>query len=237
MSPSSSQPHTWWTRLLALLFGAASGQPRVIPPSNDSSSVLPAAAPLPYRVRADFLSAAESSFLHVLHQAIGDRFWVCPKVNLADLFFVPRGPGEVAQRNRIAQKHVDVVLCDRHTLRPQLAIELDDRSHQRPDRVARDVLVNEVFAIAQLPLLRVPVQRSYNPQHLVDVIDQALPRATRGRASALGTVHVHDPVPFCPHCGAVMVLRQARRGQQGKQPFYGCPNYPRCRGMVTIAAA
>jgi hypothetical protein len=68
-------------------------------------------------------------------------------------------------------------LCDRHTLRPQLAIELDDRSHHRPDRVARDVLVNEVFAVAQLPLLHVPVQRSYNPQHLVDVIDQALPRA------------------------------------------------------------
>jgi hypothetical protein len=37
--------------------------------------------------------------------------------------------------------------------------------------------VNEVFAVAQLPLLHVPVQRSYNPQHLVDVIDQALPRA------------------------------------------------------------
>lgn len=43
---------------------------------------------LPYRIRDDFLSAAELSFYRVLLNAVGDRAVVCPKVNLADLFFV-----------------------------------------------------------------------------------------------------------------------------------------------------
>lgn len=243
MSHSSSQPQTWFTRFLSKLFGAP--PPR---PSPDTLSTRPphapvaapdahaAAAPLPYRVRADFLSAAEAAFIQVLQHAVGARFWLCPKVNLNDLLFVPRGPDEVAWRNRIAQKHVDVVLCDRHTLRPLLAIELDDRSHERPDRVARDVFVNEVFAVAQLPLLRVPVQRTYYVPQLVALIEQSLPQPP-GASIATEVVQAHDSVPFCPQCGASMVLRQAKRGQHAASSFYGCPNYPRCRGIVTIAAA
>ncbi len=250
MSPSPSQSQNWFTRFLGTLFGAPTTPPPVVPPSRDVSHVPAhvgtaphapdaplAATPLPYRVRADFLSAAEAAFLHVLQQAVGEQFWLCPKVNLNDLFFVPRGPDEVAFRNRIAKKHVDVVLCDRHTLRPQLAIELDDRSHERPDRVARDVFVNEVFATAQLPLLRVPVQRTYNVQHLATLIEQALPQTPTVEHTTISTVQAHAPAPNCLHCGSAMVLRQARRGQHAENTFYGCPNYPRCRGIVTIAAA
>jgi restriction system protein len=36
--------------------------------------------------------------------------------------------------------------------------------------------------------------------------------------------------PFCPRCGSEMVMRKARRGANAGQPFWGCPNYPACRG-------
>lgn len=243
MSHSSSQPQPWLSRLLGKLFGTAPVPPPTDPMAHGPLPVPVAApdaptvaAPLPYRVRADFLSAAEAAFIQVLQHAVGERFWLCPKVNLNDLFFVPRGPDEVAWRNRIAKKHVDVVLCDRHTLHPLVAIELDDRSHARPDRIARDVFVNEVFAVAQLPLLRVPVQRTYNVAQLVAQIEHALPHPPVA-SSTTEVVQAHDPVPCCPQCGAAMVLRQAKRGQHAASSFYGCPNYPRCRGIVTIAAA
>ena len=45
---------------------------------------------LPFRLRDDFLSAAEISFYHILLSAVGDSLTVCPKVNLSDLFFVSR---------------------------------------------------------------------------------------------------------------------------------------------------
>lgn len=36
--------------------------------------------------------------------------------------------------------------------------------------------------------------------------------------------------PTCPDCGATMTLRKPKPGQTW-QPFYGCSNYPRCKGQ------
>ena len=53
----------------------------------------------------------------------------------------------------INQKSVDFVLCD-HELHPLVAIELDDWSHERPDRVERDRKVEALFRESSLPLER-----------------------------------------------------------------------------------
>jgi HEAT repeat protein len=37
--------------------------------------------------------------------------------------------------------------------------------------------------------------------------------------------------PTCPRCGNEMVLRTAKRGSNRGNQFWGCPSYPRCRGM------
>ena len=44
----------------------------------------------------------------------------------------------------------------------------------------------------------------------------------------------HSPHPLCPRCGAPMVRRRATRGPNAGKEFYGCTNYPRCRGIVNI---
>lgn len=38
--------------------------------------------------------------------------------------------------------------------------------------------------------------------------------------------------PACPKCGAPMVLRTARSGAHAGGTFWGCRNFPQCRGMV-----
>jgi hypothetical protein len=40
-------------------------------------------------------------------------------------------------------------------------------------------------------------------------------------------------VPLCPKCQVPMVIRTARRGPYTGQQFYGCPNYPECREIVS----
>ena len=126
--------------------------------------------PLPYRTRGDFLTPAERSFYHVLAPLVEGRLVVCPKVRLGDLFFVSRPTNRVAHRARIAQKHVDFVLCEPNALKPVVGIELDDSSHGRAERRERDAFVNQVFAAAGLPLLRVPVRRHYAPAELSDLL-------------------------------------------------------------------
>lgn len=44
-------------------------------------------------------------------------------------------------------------------------------------------------------------------------------------------VSLADPPPTCPQCGSPMVLRTAAKGANAGNRFWGCPNYPRCRGI------
>lgn len=40
--------------------------------------------------------------------------------------------------------------------------------------------------------------------------------------------------PSCPRCGSEMVMRTAKRGANAGKDFWGCSNYPECRGTRPI---
>ena len=185
---------------------------------------------LPYRTRDDFLSPAEQSLYRLLCSALQGRGVVFPKVRLADVFFVAHPNENVGYMNRVAQRHLDFLICDPATLRPMAGLELDDSSHARPQRQASDVFLNEVFAAAGLPLIRVPAQASYTAEQL--------------SAALSGIVHVPTPEPsqpapidappLCPKCGVPMVVRQVAQGPHKGKRFYGCRNFPQCRQLIAI---
>ncbi len=195
---------------------------------------------LPYAVRDDFLSPAEQSFYLVLKAAVGDRVLISPKVSLGDLFYARvNDPSRYRTlSNRIDRKHVDFLLCDPRTVRPVVGIELDDRSHQRSDRQARDAFVEKVFAAAALPLVRIPVRTTYAVPELQAVLEGHL-----GERVAVGVppeltspalvVELSGSAPHCPKCGGDMILRTARTGTHAGGQFWGCSHYPRCRGVVS----
>lgn len=193
----------------------------------------------PYHLRDDFLSPAELNFYRVLQTAVSGWATIFVKVSLGDLFFAQTGEfgQNQAYRNKIDRKHVDFLLCDPQTVRPILGIELDDKSHQRPDRQARDRFVDKVFAAARLPVVHVPVQQGYPVEKLNQFLRQKAgslpqaddspiePSAQKGRSEA----------PLCPQCGAAMIQRTAKSGASKGKVFWGCANYPRCRGIVNLA--
>lgn len=45
-----------------------------------------------------------------------------------------------------------------------------------------------------------------------------------------GTVQAQEDNPLCPHCSEAMVRRVARRGRNAGNEFWGCSQFPRCRG-------
>lgn len=222
-------------------------RPRHNPATEDAPSVqahepppLSPAEALPYRLRDDFLSPAEASFFRVLRAIVADQYLICPKVALSDLFFVLHARENVAAVNRIARKHVDFLLCAPATLRPLLGVELDDRSHQRLDRAARDDFVDQVFAAAGLPLLHVAVRRSYSTQAVAALLQAALQGAGDGLAASQLLAAADPPVaggtPLCPKCGVLMVVRTAQSGAHKGNQFYGCVNFPRCREIAPFGA-
>lgn len=115
----------------------------------------------PFAKRKYLLTKAEKSFFDVLRSVVGNHP-IHAKVRLADLVEADhRHLLRKSNFEHIKSRHIDFVICDR-ALSPIIAIELDDSSHRRPDRVARDRDVNRILEIASLPILRVPVRRSYD---------------------------------------------------------------------------
>lgn len=192
---------------------------------------------LPYRLRDDFLSSAEFSFYKVLFSLVGTRLTIQSKVRLADVFFVARPNENVAYFNRIAQKHLDFLVCDSVTMKPLFGVELDDSSHKRNDRQERDEFVESVCKVAGLPLLRLPVQREYNSREIAAQIAPFVSEKISVSVPPQPEVNKQvSSVPVCPKCGIPMVLRTVAQGEHKGKQFYGCQNYPRCREMKPVTA-
>jgi very-short-patch-repair endonuclease len=129
----------------------------------------------PYRREPALFTPAERSFLGVLEQALQGQFRVLGKVRLADVIEVESGLSRSARqraRNRIQSKHLDFVVCDRHDLSVQFAVELDDSSHQAPRRQARDEFLDKALAAAGLRVVRFPAKRTYSVRDIRGVISE-----------------------------------------------------------------
>ena len=74
----------------------------------------------------------------------------------------------------IDEKSVDFVLCDKLSLSPQIAIELDDQSHERADRKKRDEEVNRILEMAGLPLIRIENNNRLSPAELAQKIKEKM---------------------------------------------------------------
>ena len=129
----------------------------------------------PYRKKTSVMTRNEQEFYQALLRATGSTYDVFGMVRIADILSVEKGTAKrQSWQNRINCKHIDFLLCDRATAEPILAIEVDDRSHERRDRQERDYFVDRAFDAAGLPLLRVKATRSYSAKELKRAIQDEL---------------------------------------------------------------
>lgn len=64
---------------------------------------------------------------------------------------------------------------------------------------------------------------------LLELVKQVQNRVPTSNNQTSATTEL-DKTQFCPVCGRVMVPRTARRGQNAGNKFWGCPDYPGCKG-------
>lgn len=130
-----------------------------------------------YQRRGELFTPAERVFHEELVAAVGDRYQVFGKVRLADII-EPREGLDKSERqsalNRITSKHLDFVLATPGSMAIVCAIELDDASHRRRDRVERDEFVDGAMTYAEVPLIRFEAQPMYSSEEIRDSVDDAL---------------------------------------------------------------
>jgi len=121
----------------------------------------------PYVLCDSLLTPGEMAFNRVLDRCLPPGCRVMMKVRLADVITVPRGSDESQSWwAKIKQKHCDFVLVDTDSLQPILVIELNDKSHDRADRKARDAFLEQAFDVAGLPLLWVKAAAAYDTRQV-----------------------------------------------------------------------
>jgi hypothetical protein len=150
------------------------------------SAAEPAKADAQYQVVPSILTPAERSFLGVLEPLLPEGVTYLVKIRLGDVFVPRKGldnSRRTSARNRINQKHVDVLLVSTSDFKPLAGVELDDSSHAEDRRKARDAFVDEVFRSGGVPLLHIPAQATYNPNELRAQVAAALESPTITRAA------------------------------------------------------
>ena len=185
---------------------------------------------LPYRLREHFLSSPEIALYRALLIMVEQRYIVYAKVALNDIFLIVRPNENVHFFNKIFRKHVDFLLCDPRSLKPEIGIELVKpvgRNETRPN----DQFMEDLFLTAGLPLVHIPSSEHYEISDLVSLFQLAVTKSKNAPSVDVSG----DSVPMCPVCGKMMVLRTYRSGPQNGRLYYGCMDNPHCPGVIPIS--
>jgi hypothetical protein len=108
-------------------------------------------------------------FLRELEAALPE-FQIMMKVRAAALLRPVGGSEQERERllRRVSQKEFDFVLVKQSFA--ACAIELDDRTHERPERRSRDRQLDRICERAGLPLIRFRVVRDYRRDEIREAV-------------------------------------------------------------------
>jgi hypothetical protein len=126
-----------------------------------------------YTAKQSVMTRAEGDFFMTLDRAVKQYYYVFPQVHLSSLL----DHHIVGQDWRYAFSHVngksvDFVLCDRQTLQPIYAIELDDYTHDKKDRQVRDREVERIFKDIHMPLVRFS-NKDVSEKEIIETLEEA----------------------------------------------------------------
>ena len=164
---SNLTPFFWLLILVVLIFLAVRYYTLLSRRQPDRASDLNPGITLTQR---PILTAAETKFFRALQAAAGKQYTIFPQLPLWTLIQPEANDPNAARafNNRINLKRLDFVLVDSTSLMPYMAIELDDRSHQREDRRKRDAFVDDVLNQAGIKIVHIRASSTYAPHTIRD---------------------------------------------------------------------
>ena len=128
---------------------------------------------------------------------------------------------------RPSKDHFDTsMVIKADTLRTQIDKEFDNLNPLSVLATASKIVSSETIKemTERLASLHKPMKMDYRKRFGIDTDQLSGPIKAEEKVT----------VSICPKCGSQMILRTAKSGgKQGKQ-FWGCRNFPRCRGIVAL---
>lgn len=115
-----------------------------------------------YAKKEYLITNTELIFYMKLKQAADElKLLVCPQVSLYEIITC----NNKADFNKISRKTIDFVITNQ-ALKILCCIELDDSTHNLPERIERDNFINNLFKQTNIKLIRIPVKQNYNIEEI-----------------------------------------------------------------------
>lgn len=118
----------------------------------------------PY-VRRELMTAPERELYGRLRQALPE-YLIFSQVQLSRIIDVAPEAEHQAWLNRINRMSVDFVICAADGAKILAAIELDDSSHDLPERIKADSKKDKALLSAKVAIIRWPVKGMPNPRQI-----------------------------------------------------------------------
>ena len=128
-----------------------------------------------YYAKSYVMTSRENECFKILNEIFSSKWFVVPQVHLSALLdYRVKGQNWNAAFRHINGKSVDFVLIGKESYKVICAIELDDSTHIKPDRIERDVEIERMFKEARIPLARISKFESMTKPEIAKVVTDTI---------------------------------------------------------------
>lgn len=123
-----------------------------------------------YKIKEEFITENELRLYKVLKKVAYElKLDIFTQVALNRILEINNRRKQQQLRNRIDRKSIDFVLYNERTKKIICCIELDDPTHEREDRIERDLFLDKIFKDT-MKLVRIKVQNYYDYNAILNMI-------------------------------------------------------------------
>ena len=123
-----------------------------------------------YKIKEEFITENELKLYKVLKKVAYElKLDIFTQVALNRILEINNRRKQQQLRNRIDRKSIDFVLYDEKTKKIVCCIELDDSTHEREERIERDLSLDKIFKDT-IKLIRIKVQNYYDYNKILNMI-------------------------------------------------------------------
>lgn len=123
-----------------------------------------------YKMKEEFITENELKLYKVLKKVAYElKLDIFTQVALNRILEINNRRKQQQLKNRIDRKSIDFVLYDERTKKIICCIELDDPTHEREDRIERDLFLDKIFKDT-IKLIRIKVQNYYDYNEILTMI-------------------------------------------------------------------
>lgn len=126
-----------------------------------------------YELKTSLITQTERSYFEAIEKILPNQYFLQPQINLRTII-------EKTNNSKYANelyRNIDAGIFEKGTFKPVILIEINDNSHNRPDRIERDKKVKMICEEAGIPLVvfwtKFGINNDYIKQRVLEAIEQS----------------------------------------------------------------